>query len=551
MPSPGRLAAHLDSSAASSGGFGSTTAMPDDLLQESCKRVGIAGLVVGGLWAFVLTMNNLIYPLLGRGDETWRSAWEQIGSPVGFTGLGLSIAMAIIARRWRSRPKLILDLGLVFEVTTAALIAFVQWWHQPFLHGGRVSWVGVLILVYPSIAPNTVGRTLAASFAAATTEVLAYLLAAARHDLPADATPFVVLWCLMNPFVCACLAVIPAKIIRHLGRQVTKARELGSYQLEELLGRGGMGEVYRASHRLLARPAAIKLIRPEVLQRQGNDSGRVLVERFRREADAAASLRSPHTIELYDFGITGDGTFFYVMEYLDGLDLDTLVQRFGPLPPERAAHVLRQICASLAEAHARGMVHRDIKPSNVHLCRLGLEVDFAKVLDFGLVKCEQGDETDVTLLTSPHLTTGTPAFMAPEAALDPRSVDHRADIYALGCVGYWLLTGKLVFEADAAVSMLLQHVRTEPQPPSVRLGRSLPEALEKLVMACLAKDRAARPEAPELERQLAALAPDWSEARATAWWQEHLPEGRTNPVPERTGLETATIMHAPSLASRD
>jgi serine/threonine-protein kinase len=357
------------------------------------------------------------------------------------------------------------------------------------------------------------------------------------------------LWSLAGTYIAAFMATIPVKIIRRLGRQVTRARELGSYRLEELLGRGGMGEVYRASHRLLARPAAIKLILPEVLGERGSDRGRIFVERFRREADAAASLRSPHTIELYDFGVTDDGTFFYVMEYLDGVDLETLVQRYGPLPSERAIRILQQACESLAEAHAKGLVHRDIKPSNIHVCRLGLQVDFVKVLDFGLVKTERPEDADITQVTSPQVVTGTPAFMAPEAVLDHDTVDRRADIYALGCVGYWLLTGATVFEADTTMKMLLQQVQNPAPPPSRRAVHAVPEELDAIVLACLAKARSERPaDGAELARRLAAvpLREAWTDARAEAWWEEHLPAGRA-PVPPAAGeARTATVMHAPT-----
>jgi serine/threonine protein kinase len=207
------------------------------------------------------------------------------------------------------------------------------------------------------------------------------------------------------------------------------------YQLVERLGEGGMGEVWRAKHRFLARPAAIKLMRPEVL---GGSS----VERqslsllFEREAQATASMRSPHTIELYDFGVADDGAFYYVMEFLDGFDLQALIDRFGPIPPDRAVHLLKQVCHSLAEAHAEGLIHRDVKPANVYVCRHGREVDFVKVLDFGLVK-SQNDAlgSDITL-SRDHSVGGTPSFMPPEQVLGDRPLDGRSDIYAVGCLAY-------------------------------------------------------------------------------------------------------------------
>jgi serine/threonine-protein kinase len=261
----------------------------------------------------------------------------------------------------------------------------------------------------------------------------------------------------------------------------------------------------------------------------------VIIERFRREAEAAASLRSPHTISLYDFGVAQDGTFFLVMELLDGLDLETLVERFGPVPPERAVHLLRQTCDSLAEAHSRGLVHRDIKPSNIFTCRMGLDVDFIKVLDFGLVKAVGEEGREATLLTAPDSTTGTPAYIAPEVIRGDRVPDHRVDIYTLGCVGYWLLTGRLVFQAPNAIQMMYQHANAQPMAPSQRSELDIPSALDQVILSCLAKLPEDRPQtAGELSRLLAAAAPAsaWSEERAHRWWDRHHPEAAGYQLPD-------------------
>jgi serine/threonine-protein kinase len=249
-------------------------------------------------------------------------------------------------------------------------------------------------------------------------------------------------------------------------------------------------------------------------------SGRVAEQRFRREAEAAAGLRSPHTIQLYDFGITRDRRLYYVMELLEGSDLESLVSRYGPQPPARVACLLRQACRSLAEAHAGGLVHRDIKPANLHVGRVGLEYDFLKVLDFGLVKREGRWQRDDVRLTAPESMSGTPAYMAPEAVAG-ESVDARADLYALGCVGYFLLTGLLVFEGENAVQLALKHLQAEPVPPSRRLGRPVPAALEAAILACLAKAPGARPaDAATLADLLtAAGADDWTQGDARIWWE--------------------------------
>ena len=319
-----------------------------------------------------------------------------------------------------------------------------------------------------------------------------------------------------------CMAYVGARVVYQLSTEVKRARELGSYRLEEKLGEGGMGEVWRARHRMLARPAAIKLIR-----RSGAGDGGVSEEaarRFEREAQVIARLRSPHTVELFDFGRAEDGAFYYVMELLDGLDADSLVRRFGPTPPERAIYLLRQVCHSLSEAQSCGLVHRDIKPANIFLCRYGEEYDFVKVLDFGIVGSSRDAADPALVHTRENTVRGTPAFIAPEQAMGTE-VDGRADIYATGCLAYWLLTGQLVFTAETPMALLLQHAGTAPAPPSSRTERPLPKALDDLVLCCLAKDPAQRPQsARELSRRLAEVggANQWTQDDAREWWVTHL-----------------------------
>jgi serine/threonine-protein kinase len=298
---------------------------------------------------------------------------------------------------------------------------------------------------------------------------------------------------------------------------------MGSYRLGALIGKGGMGEVWEARHRFLARPAAIKLIRTERVFGAGSQAMGLALQRFRREAEAAASLRSPHTIQLYDFGEMDDHRFYLVMEMLDGIDLESLVHRFGPQRPGRVIHILRQTCQSLAEAHSAGLVHRDIKPSNLYLSRLGLEYDFVKVLDFGLVKHETARASEQTLVTAPEMAAGTPAYMPPEVVTG-EPIDGRLDLYGLGCVGYFLLTGRLVFEADTPLRMIGEHLRREPVPPSLRCGWPIPEELDEVILACLAKQPADRPASAEvLEQSLAAIKSDpWSQEDARAWWRSNM-----------------------------
>jgi serine/threonine protein kinase/CHASE1-domain containing sensor protein len=314
-------------------------------------------------------------------------------------------------------------------------------------------------------------------------------------------------------------------VIRGLRHEVDAARRLGQYTLVRELGRGGMGRVYEARHRLLARPAAIKLIDPRRLQAAGGvASPEATLGRFEREAQTTARLCSQHTIRIYDFGRTDDGAFYYVMELLDGIDLDHFIAAHGPQDAARVAFILRQICHSLAEAHEAGMVHRDIKPANIFLCRYGREHDFVKVLDFGLVRDRAAGGGRSTTQTERGVVIGTPDYMAPELALDGGAVDGRADLYALGCVGYFLLTGTPVFAGTTAVAVLAEHVASEVEAPSRRAAGPISEALERVILDCLAKSPAERPaSADALSRRLAACPEHdgWSWDDARRWWETH------------------------------
>ena len=449
------------------------------------------------------------------------TVWPQPGIAVSGAGLAFSIGMAVLAHRLSGHPRKLLDIGLGFEVFTAALIGFLNQW-APGPPTGDISWVCAIVLLYPTLAPTTPGKALFAALAAASMDPLWYGAGVARGAVP-DPSLADALFRFWPNYLCAVAAIVPSRIIGGLGRQVSRARELGSYRLGPRLGTGGMGEVYQAEHRLLARPAAIKLIRPDLLAAVTTGQASLHVERFRREAEAAALLRSPHTIELYDFGFSADGGFYYVMELLDGISFEDLVARFGPQPAERAVYLVLQVCESLGEAHARGLIHRDLKPSNLHTCRVGLQVDYVKVLDFGLVKgMAVGDAT----LTAPNIAAGTPAFMAPEVALGETDADVRLDVYSLGCVLYWLLTGRLVFEAKSPGKLMHLHIQEPPEPPSRRTELPLPPELDAVVLACLAKNPGDRPANADVLRELLArlgIAEAWTRDRAQHWWDAHNP----------------------------
>ena len=275
-------------------------------------------------------------------------------------------------------------------------------------------------------------------------------------------------------------------------------------------------------------PGTIQVVAPDV---GGGLRAKIGVDRdparaaWAAQARATAALTSPHTIQLFDYGVSPNGTFYYVMELLRGLDLEAFVERFGPMPASRAAHLLRQACLSLDEAHNQGMIHRDVKPANIYLCRVGREHDFVKLLDFGLVKSVGGEGPHEATLTAAHMAAGTPAFMAPEMATGESHVDGRADLYALGCVGYWLVTGFQVFDETNPMRLMLAHAHQPPQPPSRRSEVPIPSAFEDLVMACLRKNPADRPQTAEaLGTALEDLARGWAPEEATRWWRRHLPE---------------------------
>jgi serine/threonine-protein kinase len=383
-----------------------------------------------------------------------------------------------------------------------------------------MTWVPGVLILFPLIIPGPPRRMLMGAIAAGATSPLAVALldltgqAQVIGDDYARAT--------FQSALAVFFAYMGARVVYGLGRQVAEARELGSYRLEERLGAGGMGEVWRARHRMLARPAAVKVIRAPA--RGGVDGDARL--RFEREAQVTAGLRSPHTVTLFDFGVSADGAFYYVMELLEGMDLETLVRRFGPIPAERVVCLLQQVCHSLSEAHGQGMVHRDVKPANVFVCRYGEEHDFVKVLDFGLVKAFHDTGLEAPGLTRENTVHGTPGFVAPEQALGSPGVDHRVDLYATGCVAYWLLTGQLVFSGRTPLELMSHHARTPATAPSTRTELPIPPQLDQLVLACLEKDPASRPQsARELARRLSAIEVPhaWSEERARVWWTAHQP----------------------------
>jgi hypothetical protein len=363
--------------------------------------------------------------------------------------------------------------------------------------------------------PSRPGRTIGIGVVTSLPVVLttAWVLTASSVAVSPVEAAFVTVasmtWCALAIAV----STIGSQIIFGLRKDVALARQVGQYTLDEKIGEGGMGVVYKARHALLRRPTAIKLLPP-------GRAGLANLRRFEREVQQTARLTHANTVQIYDYGRTPDGVFYYAMEFLDGITLDELVRSDGPLPPARAIHLLRQVCGALGEAHDLGLVHRDIKPANIMLTERGGDVDIVKVLDFGLVRHIDASGTEVTA-TAANMLTGTPLYMAPEALRSEDAVDGRSDLYALGAVAYFLLTGLPVFEGRTMVEVCAHHLHSAPVPPSARAKVRVPADLEAIVMRCLAKSPEQRPRSARALRDALDRCSDargWSGEEASRWW---------------------------------
>ena len=504
--------------------------LPSDLVQQATRRLRVMAL----LYAAVFFLVAFLPSLVSTADRSVLFGAVAQWLP-GTIAICVALFVAVVVNHPSLSTRAAAAIATAFEIASSYGIAAAELLQPQSLDYLRnatwigLSWVAVWTLLFTIVVPSPPRRSLLAGLAASSSVPVMAAVSFAAY--PPRALPNS--WQFFLVFVFPYLLVVGmgyvgARVLFALGEEVRKARDLGSYRLVERLGQGGMGEVWRARHRLLARPAAIKVIRPPAALSLG---GSEAASRFEREAQAIASLRSPHTVDLFDFGIADDGTFYYVMELLDGLDTERIVNTFGPMPAERVIYVIRQVCHSLSEAESISLVHRDIKPANIVLCRYGEDYDFVKVLDFGIVKVlhELGDaERAPTLpaLTAEHAVCGTPAFIAPEQVLGGQRVDHRADIYATGCLTYWLLTGQLVFTGNSPMQFLIQHTQATPVPPSARTELLIPKELDAIVLACLAKDPSDRPQtARELARRLEAVPVEreWTPEIARAWWERHQP----------------------------
>lgn len=504
-----------------------SAALPADFLEQVRRRLRILVVLLLAAFSTDLIIAAGTFVLAALTERTLPP--EIVDSSVFLWANVVAIVASLVlwwaAGRNRVSASRLLTLGLAYQTLICAIISTTAFWSYYRATGflPNLTWVPVVVILFPMLLPGPPRRILMGAIAAASMAPISLFVLVRAGQVSAGFGEY------QNTIFASVFAVVfayvSAGVVYGLGREVAKARRAGSYELEELLGQGGMGEVWRASHRMLARPAAVKLIKQSPSAGSDVQLPTDSVQRFEREAQATAILRSPHTVELFDFGVADNGAFYFAMELLEGLDADSFVRRFGPVPAERAIYFLRQVCHSLSEAHSHGLVHRDIKPANIFICRYGEERDFVKVLDFGIVK-EVNGGTDDPALTSENAISGTPAFLAPEQAMGSPDLDGRCDLYATGCLAYWLLTGQHVFTADKTLELLMHHLKTEPTPPSSRTEMPIPAELDAIVLSCLAKDPAARPQsARELSRQLGQLdvAGAWTEDKAREWWELHQP----------------------------
>jgi len=485
--------------------------MPAGIAGVAAKRVGLAGLT----FAVCYVVFEVVYQVARNRSVDHLRQFFFVNSIVGvLTGL----AMFWASRRWKDRPEFVLKVGLVFQVLSSMQIGMAEG-ALPFAdrlihgHSAIAMWIACFTLLAP--APFRLAMPVAIFSA-----LMAPLGIAFHVWFRGNPAPDAGIWLIWSagPMLMAVIGPWLARWVYEMGKELEAAREMGSYQLIEPVGHGGMGEVWKAKHRFLARDAAVKLI--------GKSFAATAVQkkRFEREAKVIARLECPHTVSIFDFGTTPSGELYFAMELIRGLNLDQLVQRFGPQPASRVKHIWEGVLKSLDEAHRAGLTHRDIKPSNILLARLGLEHDFVKVVDFGLVKARGVEEQ--TQLTMEQTTVGTPAYMAPELAEgDETKVDGRADLYSMACVTYFLLTGKTVFEAPSTMALILKHIKEPVIKPSERGELPVPEELERLVMWCLEKNPEARPQsAHDLLRAIERLELEpWCGNEKERWWQTHLP----------------------------
>ncbi len=489
--------------------------IPRDLLEKAVGRLRLLS-AMGAVLATGSTLMLTTTGLLGIGGVFDRPIFA-------VAGIAVMSVIVFFTTRTQLLPERQLQIGLVYLVLVCFAIGIFRHW-LPYGPDDIIRGPSLILpitLLFAVLIPVPPRGMFLAGLVAAAMDPLAMLV---MTQLGRPHPTLAIQVFLFGPgFAGALLAYIVSRVIYSLGRSVREARELGSYRLVERIGEGGMGEVWRAEHRLLARPAAVKLVRPERLGVDDLDKANAVLARFEREAQATATLESHHTIALYDFGIASDGTFYYVMELLGGMNLERMVVMHGALPPERAVYLLLQVCHSLHDAHEAGVIHRDVKPANIYVCKKGPEHDYVKVLDFGLVQIHQPTSPTLEAFTETDLA-GTPGYVAPEVILGKTVPDHRTDIYAVGAVAFWLVTGRSVFPGTSPMEVLANHVSSEPPLASAVARQPIPPELDTTISTCLAKHPDDRPgTVEELAEMLrgTGLAEKWNNRRAAEWWRGH------------------------------
>lgn len=486
--------------------------------------------------ACILSVGGLFFLVLAIVTPEERGIWElrDLIGRAAVTALLVVIAWRLCVRctktlRYLRVVEFLIFGSLAVQFLVNAVASQASAANLGFLINPVPPWL-LLIFVYALYIPNTWQRAalVISSFVAMALTSL-WIPPLLDHDTMQVLTHQPVFAGILVQESCAVafsglIATWGIRVIRQLQRQAFEAQQIGQYQLKRLLGQGGMGEVHLAEHVMLRRPCAIKLILPD---RAGDPQS---LARFEREVQSTARLTHWNTIEIYDYGRTDDGTFYYVMEYLPGLNLQQVTEINGPLPPERVIHLLSQVCDALQEAHDHGMVHRDIKPANIFAATRGGVYDVVKLLDFGLVRDRADRDVDLAL-TQTGTITGSPLFMSPEQATGD-SFDARSDLYSLGIVGYFLLTGQVPFTSDKAIKVLMAHAQSNP-PPLTQHGVAVPDDLAAIIMRCLEKSPDARfQSALELQRALnrCELARNWNREKAALWW-------KTNGCPDKRALD--------------
>ena len=493
--------------------LGLTTEDSDPRLQLQ-SRLGILHLMLCGLAVSLLLASSSINALRGRElDHALRLSYLLHGGIVVVVG-GTWLLLRV--RRLEHFTLQVVDALSLLAVgfLTAGMVALADMRFRPEL--SVLLGMAHVLVGRAALVPSTALRTTMVGLVTLQPIAIASYYAASQPSAPEWLRPagsslaMTIVWCVLI----VALSTVTSRVIYGLRRKVQQAMHLGQYTVEKLIGRGGMGAVYLARHSLLRRPTALK-----VLESDGAGAAEAIA-RFEREVQTTSQLTHPNTVAIYDYGRTPDARFYYAMEFLDGFDLETLVRADGPQPAGRVAHILRQVCGALAEAHSLGLIHRDIKPANIMLCQRGFQPDFVKVLDFGLVRKQT--LTDGPDLSAEQTVRGTPLYMSPETILGSSEIDERADIYGVGAVAYYLLAGQPPFTGHNAVEVMARQVREAPVPPSQRCGRDVPAGFESLVLACLEKEPIMRP------RSMVALraaidrldVEPWTDAVARNWWRE-------------------------------